>query len=258
MPVKRALVTGASRGLGRYLAGALATDGWAVTGLGLRPEGDLLSLPLDEGSESEVTYLQADLGDPATLVPLSAKLGEVPDLVVHCAVAYPPRTSGPPTPDQLQDVFRVNAFAPYLLTLGLLERKPAEQFTAVVVVNSEAVFAADKDSAPYAASKAAMRVLTTGLADVCKGTNAAVATLMLGPLSSPDKRAELRRIAEKRNLSEEEITRMFLRRSNPNLVIDTLIDYEACHRSVQYIAGLGPVGNGMVCRLDGGSAGSLI
>jgi len=255
MPAKSALVTGASRGLGHYLVGALAAEGWAVTGLGKRPEQDL---PLLKQNTNEVTYLQADLGDRATLAALPENLGDVPDLVVHCAVTYPPRTDGPRALDELQDVFRVNAFAPYLLTLGLLERKPDEQFTAVVVVNSEAVFGADKDSAPYAASKAALRVLTTGLADACTGANAAAATLLLGPLSSPDKRDELRRIAQKRDLSEEEITRLFLRRSNPNLVIDTLIDYEACHRSVQYIAGLGPVGNGMVCRLDGGSAGSLI
>jgi short-subunit dehydrogenase len=159
---------------------------------------------------------------------------------------------------ELEDTFRVNALAPYLLTFHLLDTAPNDQFSCCIVVNSEAIFAANRQSAPYAASKAALRVLTAGLADECRSRNAAVATLLLGPLSDARKRAELQAVANKRGLSAEEVTRVFLRRSNPSLVIDSLIDYASCLKSVQYIAGLGPIANGMVCRLDGQSAGSLI
>jgi 3-oxoacyl-[acyl-carrier protein] reductase len=249
--MRRVLVTGASAGLGRHLAQGLAAKGWSVTGIGGRAAG--------RDTAGDFTYLQADLSNLDTIDAMTAALGQSPDLVVHCAASYPdPAAMAAAGPAGLESMFRVNALAPYLLTRKLLTARPADVFCCTVVVNSEAIFAADKNSAPYAATKAALRVLTAGLADECRGANASVATLLLGPLASPGKLASIRALASKRGVREDEITRTFLDRSNPNLVIDQLIDYDACLRSVEYLADLGPIANGMLCRLDGGSAGSLI
>ena len=68
---------------------------------------------------------------------------------------------------------------------------------------------------------------------------------------------ELGAIAQRRRLTEDAITRLYLERSNPFLAIDSLIDPEHCYRSVTYIHSLGKAANGMVCKLDGGSSGSL-
>ncbi|WP_405590127.1 SDR family NAD(P)-dependent oxidoreductase [Streptomyces sp. NBC_01190] len=251
MPGKHALVTGSSQGLGSHLAARLAQDGWKVTGLGRRPAAEASPAP-------GVDHLQADLSNPEILETLPALLGGVPDLVIHNAVDYPDRGAGPLPLAGLERVFRVNALIPYLLTLRLLAERGPEQPLCCIVVNSEAIFHADEQSGPYAASKAALRVLTSSLAETFRSKNASVATLLLGPLATPRMVAELRAVADKRGASEEEITRLFLRRSNPDLVIDELIDFEACYSSIRYIADLGPTANGMMCRLDGGSAGSLI
>jgi hypothetical protein len=85
-----------------------------------------------------------------------------------------------------------------------------------------------------------------------------VATLLLGPLADERKLHELSEIARRRGTSTAEVTKAFLRKANPSYVTDSLIDLDACFRSVEYIAGLGRSANGMVCRVDGGSAGSLI
>ncbi|MGW7543005.1 SDR family NAD(P)-dependent oxidoreductase [Streptomyces sp. NPDC054770] len=251
MTDRRALVTGACKGLGQYLAASLAAEDWDVTGVGRCPRERVPALP-------NLTYLQADLSDPRAPAALSERLDPALDLVVHCAVAYPPaRPSGPALPD-LEEVFRVNAFTPYLLTLNLLARKPADRFCTYVVVNSESIYSADDHSAVYASSKAALRVLTAGLAAGCRSAEAAVATLLLGPLADRAKLAEAETIAGRRKLPASDVVRLFLRRSNPNLVIDEFIDYASCFRSVRYIAELGPTANGMLCKLDGGSSGSLV
>ncbi|MBC6446012.1 SDR family NAD(P)-dependent oxidoreductase [Actinokineospora xionganensis] len=251
MTGKRAFVTGVSKGLGAHLASCLAKDGWQVTGVGRRPR---------ESAEvsAAVDYLQADLSSAEVIGGLVAKMDAVPDLVVHNAVTYPDRAAGRPELDTIETTMRVNALAPYELTLDLLAAKPDDQFCSVVVINSESVYHADADSAVYAASKAALRVLTGGLAAACRSTNAAVSTLMLGPLGDANKVEEIRRIAEKRGATPAEITRLFLRRSNPDLVIDDFIDFDACYLSLRYLAELGAVANGMLCRLDGGSAGTLV
>lgn len=244
---RRALITGAGSGLGNHLATALTAGGWTVTGVG-RGDGD---------DGYGFRYVRADLSDWDTVAALPDLIDGWPDLVVHCAVSYPHHGAGTPEPEDLEAVFRINALAPYLLTRRLLEVRPAGRFWCTVMVNSEAMFGADSNSAPYAASKAAMRVLSAGLADSVRGS-ASVATLLLGPLASRDKLASIRSIARSHGRTEADVTQAFLRRSNPNLVIDTFIDHDACLRSVLYLYDLGPIGNGMVCRLDGGSSGSLI
>jgi NAD(P)-dependent dehydrogenase (short-subunit alcohol dehydrogenase family) len=245
----RAFITGVSRGLGAFLATRLRDDGWQVGGCGRTDPGDLDLTGID--------YLRADLSDPADLHRLGAHLDPAPDLLVHNAISYPDPAGTGPGLDVLESVFSVNALSPYLLTRDLIAALPVDRPFHCVVINSESIYHADAQSAVYAASKAAMRVLTAGLADACRGRAAAVSTLLLGPLADTKKLAGIGRVAAAKGLTEEQTTRLFLRKSNPDLVIDSFIDYESCYRSLLYLAGLGPIGNGATCKLDGGSCGSL-
>lgn len=250
MSNKRALVTGGSNGFGAYLATRLAHEGWQVTATGRRSPSEVELVP---GLE----YLQADLADPEAVRTLAARVGQVPDLVVHSATAYTNRDTDDPDFDGVEGTFRVNTLAPYLISQDLLAAKDDARFCAFIVLNSDTIFGADDKSAVYAASKAALRVLTTGLAHTARSRNAAVSTLTLGPLAD-DKVNEVEAVAEKTNLSVAEVTRKYLRKSNPNLTIDEFISYEACYESVLYMERIGVHANGMVCKLDGGSTGSLV
>lgn len=247
---KHVLITGAGHGLGAHLARRFAGVGWQVSGLGLAEPGEWLE-------NSGIEYLRADLSGDSVRAAVADFLPTVPDLTVHCAVAYP-AGGGDDDGEDIAKVFRVNATAPYLLVRDLLRRKEPGRFLCNVLVNSEVIYHADTGSGVYAASKAALKILGSSLADSARKKNASVATLLLGPLTGPQKLTEINRIAAKNSVPPEQVTEQFLRRSNPHLVIDTFIDLDSCFDSVQYIFNLGPIGNGMVCRLDGGSAGSLI
>lgn len=250
--MKQALITGASSGLGAYLANQLAEGQWRVLGTGRRPAAETPLTPA-------VDYLQADLADAASTGLILDRLEkQAPDLVVHCATLYGDVKGGPPDLDDLTHLFRVNALAPYCLLNEIISAVPEDRFCTCVVVNSDAIYHVSRQTGAYAASKASLRVLTSALASSCKGRNASVATLLLGPLADPKKLEELRRVAERRGIEEAEVARLFLSRSNPFLVIDELIDLAACLRSVEYMASLGPAANGMLCKLDGGSSGALV
>jgi NAD(P)-dependent dehydrogenase (short-subunit alcohol dehydrogenase family) len=250
--VKNAVVIGASQGLGWYLASRLVDQGWEVIGTGRRSLEDVAP-PLS------FEYIRADLADGTTLDFLAGLFREKrPDLIVHNAVTYGELRKPDPTLNELETIFRVNTLLPYCLLLNYLSAIPQDGFTSCIVVNSDTIYHANQHSGSYAASKAALRVLTTALADFCQSRNASVSTLLLGPLADQKKADEFRRIAERNGVSEDEIMRLFLRRSNPSLVIDSLIDFEPCFQSIQYIANLGRVANGMLCKLDGGSSGSLV
>lgn len=249
---KTCLITGATSGLGQYLTQALAHAGWSVTATGQR-SSDEVDLP------ASVTYVACDLASQEQIFALVDQMDGCPDMVVHSAVSYQSKGSTEfPGFEACSQIFSVNSFAPILLSQTLLRAKSDEATTSFVFVNSEAMFAADAQTGVYAASKAALRVLSSAFAGQCQSLNAAAATLLLGPLANAQKKAELAAIAQRTGVTQEEITRRFLRKSNPNLVINDLIAFESCLQSVLYVAGLGKAANGMVCRLDGGSAGSLI
>lgn len=242
-------VTGVTSGLGAHAATVLAREGWMVTGVGRKSPGH-------SDVPGGIRYVQADLSNVGELAALPARIGACPNLFIHCAVSY--AGGGTNNPEAIEDVFRVNAVAPYQLTLDLLKLKSKEQFACFILVNSEAIFNADEKSGVYGASKAALKVLTSSLAHGCRDQNASVSTLLLGPLANERKREEIKDLALRKNLSPQELTRLFLRKSNPNLVLSDFIEFDACLKCVRCIFELGVAANGMLCRLDGGAGGSLI
>jgi len=251
MSASSILITGATGGLGQFLAAHYAEEGLQVIALGRKPRAEA-------GLPGSVRYIEADLAGIRDFRPLADEIGACPDCQIHAAVSYPKASPFTGDINGLASVFEVNALAPAALATALLERRDEKGFASVILIGSEAMFSANSASAVYGASKAALRVLAKGLADAMRGQNVAVATFVLGPLANDNKRTELRGLAEKRGVSEAEITQLFLKKSNPNLVINDLISFDACRSSIDQIHALGPVANGMQCRLDGGSAGSLI
>lgn len=240
------LITGATSGLGAYVAAAHAARGGLVVAVGRKPPG---SSTVPAG----VDYIQADLADPSAAQSIAARLTRRPSLILHSAVSYPSVET------ELETIFQINTFAPVRLTRAVLARHHCADTTActVVMVNSEVISNADASSGPYAASKAALRVMAAALAHEVRDTDVAVATLMLGPLANPSKREELARVASRKGIDVDAVTRLFLRKSNPNLVIDDLLEFNQCLVFIDAIKAIGRAANGMVCRLDGGAGGSL-
>lgn len=245
------LVTGAGGALGSALCQYFVSRGWQVTGVVRETNADLLEgLP-------ELTVVEADLSSEAGLDRVSQACQQPLDLLVHAAVMnsrQPDELDG----TSLDAIFRVNASAPYRISQRLLARTDTDQRLTIVCINSEAIFHADASSGVYAASKAALRVFTSALANSARGTASAVASLVLGPLSTPDRQAEFTTLAERHGQDPKALARVLLARSNPDLVIDEFIPLEACCNAVEHLYHMGKIANGTTYRLDGGSSGSLI
>lgn len=241
-----AVITGASAGLGRDLALRFGSEGFDVTAFGRRENGP------DGTNYHPIDQESADAVDA-----MLAVCPEAPDTVILSAVSYPSFTQ--PTQDlaTMERLFRVNALQPYLLGVALMAREQSNP-CSIIVINSESMFHADRVSCAYGSSKAALRVLTGGLAEAARGTHFSVSTLLLGPLDDAVKRASIDTVVEQRGLTHREVTARFLRQSNPDLVIDRLIDHDTCFAAIEFLIRAGADANGTVLRLDGGSAGTLI
>jgi NAD(P)-dependent dehydrogenase (short-subunit alcohol dehydrogenase family) len=155
-----AVVTGASRGLGRALAEALARDDWHLV-VTARTAADLEAAAADLGRLTTVTAIAGDIVDDdhrAELAAAADRLGGA-DLLVNNASTLggspPPALADFPLP-ALLDTFEVNVLAPIALTQLLLPQLRAADGGAVLNLSSDAAVEAYAGWGGYGAAKAAL------------------------------------------------------------------------------------------------------
>jgi len=170
-----AIVTGASRGLGRALAAALADRGWRLVldardGAALeRAAAELRGRAERSGDEraarGRIVALAGDVADPWHRHTLIDAAGDAIDLVVNNASDLGPSPLPPLAElplDRLEQVLRVNVLAPLAVTQLALPK--LVEGARVVNVTSDAAVEPYAGWGGYGASKAALEQLTAVLA----------------------------------------------------------------------------------------------
>jgi NAD(P)-dependent dehydrogenase (short-subunit alcohol dehydrogenase family) len=165
MPV--AVITGASRGLGRAVARGLADRGWGLV-LDARGAADLERVVAELAERTTVVGVPGDVASRVhrdELVGRAAELGELALLVNNASVLGPspqPTLAEYPLTD-LEEVYRVNVLAPLALIQRALPALRTNQGT-IVNVTSDAAVEGYEGWGGYGSSKAALEQLTNVLA----------------------------------------------------------------------------------------------
>ena len=168
---RTALVTGGNRGIGRALCHGLADRGLHVI-LGSRDEtnGEEAAAPIRERGGS-VRVEQLDVIETASIRACKERLEAddvTVDVLINNAGVYPEGDALEATIDQLDQSWTVNTRGPWLLVKAFVPGMIERGYGRVVNVSSgSGSFGEGLDSghAAYAASKAALNVLTMTLDD---------------------------------------------------------------------------------------------
>jgi NAD(P)-dependent dehydrogenase (short-subunit alcohol dehydrogenase family) len=184
--VRRALVTGASSGIGAAVAVRLSQQGWQVIASG-RHEGRLAALAAPRGPA--IATVVADLTDEADLRRVAAVATEAPlHAVVHAAgvVAIGPLASA--AVEDLDRQWAINLRVPYELTRLLL---PALRTSRghVMFVNSGSGRRANPGWGAYAATKFGLRALADALRAEEAAHGVRVTSVYPGRTDTPMQRA---------------------------------------------------------------------
>jgi len=184
---KRVLITGASSGLGAALARRLA-ERKAVVGLIARRRDRLAAVLADcrRHSPSSAMWV-ADLGDAAAIDDLAPRawegLGGI-DVLINNAAIPKRRPVAALAPGEVEDVMRVNFFAPMRLTLALLPRMLARGSGLIVNVSSVGGRLGIIHETAYCASKFALCGWSEAMAVDLHGTGVAVKLIEPGPVDT--------------------------------------------------------------------------
>lgn len=187
-PARRALVTGGAVRVGRAVALGLARSGWDVA-VHCHASGDRAEEAADRirALGRNAVTARADLREvdriPELMDRVVEGLGGL-DLLVNSAAAFPRARPDEVTPGGWDDVFALNARAPFFCAVEA-RRRMGPEGGSVVNVADAAAGEAWPSHAPYAATKAALVSLTRSLA-AAWGPEVRVNAVAPGPVLLPE------------------------------------------------------------------------
>jgi gluconate 5-dehydrogenase len=174
-----ACVTGASGGLGRAIATALAGAGAQVVGVARR-QGALEEWATEAGGETAI--LAADLSNPQDATALAPRIAEpfgAPDILINAAGINTRQDADSVTPEGWQITLDLNLAVPFFLAQAMVPAMKAKGWGRIVNFASLQTTRAFPGGLAYGASKGGIAQLTRAMAQAWSGDG--ITANALGP-----------------------------------------------------------------------------
>ena len=188
-----ACVTGASSGLGRRSAMALAAAGARVVGVARRADA-LRAWAEETGTNAAI--VAADLSQRDSLSQIAQQVAEPfgpPDIVVHAAGINTREPADNVSPEGWDVTMALNLAAPFFLTQALVPAMKAKGWGRVVNFASLQTTRAFPGGIAYGTSKAGIGQLTRAMAEAWSGEGVRANAIAPGLFSDGTDRTSLRR-----------------------------------------------------------------
>jgi NAD(P)-dependent dehydrogenase (short-subunit alcohol dehydrogenase family) len=182
---QKALVTGATSGIGRAIALQLARDGAEVIVHGRDAERGAATVGEIVAAGGRARFLGADLSKPAEVRRLAKDAGEVDILINNAGLAL----FGPTAEldvERFDALFAGNVRAPFLLVAALAPGMAARGKGSIVNISSMAGIIGLAGAAAYGATKASLASMTRSWAAEFSGSGVRVNAVAAGPVHTTE------------------------------------------------------------------------
>jgi NAD(P)-dependent dehydrogenase (short-subunit alcohol dehydrogenase family) len=187
---QKALVTGATSGIGRAIALQLARDGAEVTVHGRDAARGDETVKAIEASGGRARFIAANLSDPAEVRRLAEDAGDVDILVNNAGFSVFGATAGLEV-EKFDALFASNVRAPFFLVAALAPGMAARGKGSIINISSMAGQIGLAGGAAYGASKAALVSMTRSWAAEFSHNGVRVNAVTAGPVftggAAPDR-----------------------------------------------------------------------
>ncbi|WP_411847028.1 SDR family oxidoreductase [Roseibacillus persicicus] len=253
---KTALVTASSGGIGLEIARSLAAEGARVIVNG-RSEKRVNEGIADIRSQLPDADLQGLVADNSTLEGCEKTLSEVPtvDILINNLGIYEAVGFFDETDEDWQRLFETNIMSGVRLARhylkGMLERKEGR----VIFISSESGITPAPEMAHYSATKTMQLGISRALAEVTKGTQVTVNSVLPGPTLTEGVSKFIADVFP--DLPQEEAEARFVKENRPSSLIERLIKPEEIGDIVAFVSSArASVINGSNIKAEGGMVGT--
>ena len=184
LEVQRALVTGATSGIGRAVAVRLARDGAEVVVHGRNPERGADTVREITAAGGKATFVAADLTDAADVQWLASEVGDVDILINNAGISLFAPTAEIDVA-ALDEMFASNVRAPFLLVAALAPAMAERGDGSIISMSSMAGGVGLMGGAAYGATKAALEAMTRAWAVEYSPSGVRVNAVAAGPVYTP-------------------------------------------------------------------------
>ena len=181
---QRALVTGATSGIGRAVALQLARDGAEVLVHGRNAVRGSETVQEITDAGGKAGFVAADLGDPADVRRLANDVGDVDILINNAGIAVFGATAEFDV-GAFDKMFASNVRAPFLLVAALAPGMSARGRGSIVSLSSMAGGVGLVGGAAYGATKASLEAMTRAWAAEYSASGVRVNAIAPGPVYTP-------------------------------------------------------------------------
>ena len=251
---KRALVTGSTRGIGYATARGLAEMGATVVVNGrTRDSVDAAIARLrGERPKARIEGAPGDLGTAEGGNAVIAATGEV-DILVNNTGIYDVREFAKISDAEWQKMFDVNVMSGVRMTRHYLPGMLKRNWGRVIFVASESAVFIPEEMIHYGFSKAAQLAVARGCAELTRGTNVTVNSVMPGPTWVEELEAKFTARAKAKGTTIEELQNQMFSLRRTTSLLQRFETAEEIASMICYACSPAASGtNGAALRCDGG------
>ncbi|EFH83250.1 SDR family NAD(P)-dependent oxidoreductase [Ktedonobacter racemifer] len=254
---KKALVTGSSMGIGKAIAAALAREGAFVILNGRSEQNVQKSLQELQASipQGQFATIVADLGTNEGCQQAIQEQPEI-DILVNNLGIFEASDFFETSDEQWQKIFDINIMSGVRLCRHYLKRMMEKRWGRIVFISSESGVSPAPEMAHYSATKTMQLAIARSLAEIAKGTNVTVNSVLPGPTRTEGVSEFIHSLfpGEKPEVAE----RKFMQENRPTSLIERLIQPEEVAALVTLICSpLAGIVDGAALRAEGGLVRSV-
>ena len=256
---QKVLVSASSGGIGRAIATAFAFEGAQV----------IISGRSEDSVSSAIAKIKKNLPD-AKLLPLAADLGTADgcklaiesypevNILINNLSLYKSVDFFDITDKQWQSLFDINIMSSVRLSRHYLQKMLQRKRGRILFISSESAISPAPEMAHYSATKAMQLSIARSLAELTKGTEVTVNSLLPGSTRTESVMSFIEDVFDDQSLSAEAAEQKFILENRPTSLIQRLIRPEEIANAAIFLCSpLASAFNGAAVRADGGLVRSI-
>jgi NAD(P)-dependent dehydrogenase (short-subunit alcohol dehydrogenase family) len=257
---KTAFVSGSTAGIGFAIASKLLEEGATVIING-RSEARVVEAIEKLRSLFPDALISGVAADFSKVEQVNTMLENLPDIdiLINNAGIFEPKPFIEIPDEDWFRFFEVNVLSGVRLARYFFSKMLAKDWGRIIFISSESAVNIPEEMIHYGATKTMQLAVSRGLAELTKGTQVTVNSILPGPTKSEGVNEFVKQLASGANVTAEEAEKDFFKTARPSSLLQRFATVEEIANLVVYVASpLSSATNGAALKVDGGVAKFII